>query len=145
MCIRDRSYEVLVSNVPDGEWIEIIDVTENKGGENVLQIDEVEFRYVQINCKQRATEYGFSLYEIEVNINEDEFFHLYTDIIGGGSVTNKSGKYDYLEIINLEAFPFEGYEFSGWLIDAEGTGKMISVQMDDHLSLIHISEPTRPY
>jgi endoglucanase Acf2 len=130
------SYEVLVSNVSDGEWIKIIDVTENKGGENIIQIDEVEFRYVQINCKQRATEYGFSLYEIEVNINEDEFFHLYTDIIGGGGVTNKSGKYDYLEIINLEAFAFEGYEFSGWLIDAEGTGKMISVQMDDHKLII---------
>ena len=84
----------------------------------------------------REGSWSFSLYEIEVNINEGEFFHLYTDIIGGGSVTNKSGKYDYLEIINLEAFAFEGYEFSGWLIDAEGTGKMISVQMDDHKLII---------
>ena len=48
------------------DWTTVQNNTSGKSGEQKIAIDNVNARYVRINCIKRVTAYGFSLYEVEV-------------------------------------------------------------------------------
>lgn len=61
-----KSYSVLTSM--DGEkWVEVYSSNEGVGGEEVVSFNPHSARFVKIDLRERATEWGFSLYEIEFN------------------------------------------------------------------------------
>jgi hypothetical protein len=60
-----RSYAIQVSN--DGrEWKDVYTVTDSKGGTEELRFAPVTARWVRVYCRQRATEWGNSIWEFQV-------------------------------------------------------------------------------
>lgn len=60
-----KSYRVEVSR--DGSaWRQVYATTTGNGGEDVARFDAVPARYVRVTGTQRATSYGYSLYELQV-------------------------------------------------------------------------------
>lgn len=62
-CATD--YNVQVSNNAKN-WTDVARVTDGKSGIKELSFDDVQGRYVKIECLNPATEYGYSLWEFEV-------------------------------------------------------------------------------
>jgi hypothetical protein len=60
-----KEYSIEVEN-DSGEWIQVYSTLEGDGGEDVVEWSTVRARKVKINCKKRATEWGYSIWEIEV-------------------------------------------------------------------------------
>ncbi len=58
-------YKVLLS-ADEQEWKEVFATTEGKGGEMKISIPTQSARFVKVECSKRATEWGYSLYEIEL-------------------------------------------------------------------------------
>ena len=48
------------------KWTTVQSTTSGKNGEQRIAVNNVNARYVRINCIKRVTPYGFSLYEVEV-------------------------------------------------------------------------------
>ncbi len=48
------------------DWTTVQNTTSGNSGEQRISVDNVDARYVRINCIKRATEWGFSLFEVEV-------------------------------------------------------------------------------
>ena len=64
-----KKYKVLVSN-DEKKWKVVFDKTSNMPNEHNqnIKIDPaVKARFLKVDCKKRATKYGFSIYEIMVN------------------------------------------------------------------------------
>ena len=60
-----KSYRVEVSR--DGtSWQQVYATTVGNGGEDVIRFPAVQARFVRVTGTQRATSYGYSLYEVEV-------------------------------------------------------------------------------
>jgi hypothetical protein len=60
-----KSYTVEVSR--DGStWQQVYATTIGNGGEDVVRFSPVPARYVRVTGTQRATSYGYSLYELQV-------------------------------------------------------------------------------
>ncbi|MEV0283426.1 penicillin acylase family protein [Kribbella sp. NPDC050820] len=60
-----RSYRVEVSS--DGSsWRQVYATTTGNGGEDVVRFGAVSARYVRVTGTQRATSYGYSIYELQV-------------------------------------------------------------------------------
>jgi hypothetical protein len=60
-----KSYKVEVSR--DGSaWQQVYATTAGDGGQDVLRFGAVPARYVRVTGTQRATSYGYSLYELQV-------------------------------------------------------------------------------
>ncbi|MCQ4045411.1 beta-N-acetylglucosaminidase domain-containing protein [Streptantibioticus rubrisoli] len=58
------AYRVLVS--PDGRsWRTAATVTTGRGGTETVRMDEADTRFIRVQCDQRATPYGISLWELE--------------------------------------------------------------------------------
>lgn len=65
-----KQYQIQVSN--DGTiWTPIYTNNANTGGVNTIGFDAVSARFVKMYAWQRATEYGYSLWEFEVYSNKD--------------------------------------------------------------------------
>nr|WP_319510277.1 discoidin domain-containing protein [uncultured Draconibacterium sp.] len=60
-----RAYEVQVS-IDAKNWETVYKTEEGEGGNNILEFESVEARYVKMNGLQRATQFGYSIYEMEV-------------------------------------------------------------------------------
>lgn len=60
-----KSYQIQVS-VDGGNWTDAYATREGKGESEEIRFDPVNARYVRIFCTERALEWGYSLYEIEV-------------------------------------------------------------------------------
>lgn len=60
-----RSYNILVS-LDGNAWKEVYATITGDGGEDDLSIEPVNARYLKLNGLERATQYGYSLYEILV-------------------------------------------------------------------------------
>ncbi|MBQ5358968.1 MAG: discoidin domain-containing protein, partial [Alistipes sp.] len=59
------AYRILLSN--DGaEWREVHAEQECKGGEQHIAVEPQAAQYVKVECSKRATQWGYSLYEIEL-------------------------------------------------------------------------------
>ncbi len=64
-----KTYQVLVSN-DQKKWTLVFDKTEkmpDTGKQNIDVSPTIKARYIKIDCKKRATQYGFSIYEITIN------------------------------------------------------------------------------
>ena len=61
-----KSYEIQVSN-DLYNWLTVYQTTQGDGGLDVITFDAVDARYVKMYGTERATQYGFSLWEFEVN------------------------------------------------------------------------------
>ncbi len=62
-----KEYKIQVADNPEGPWTDCIHVTQNTGaGLKTHEFPDKSGRYIRIYCIQRATEWGYSLYEIEV-------------------------------------------------------------------------------
>jgi F5/8 type C domain len=62
-----RSYRLEVS--PDGtQWREVFTTSAGNGGQDVVSFTPIEARFVRMTGMQRATSYGYSLYELEVYV-----------------------------------------------------------------------------
>jgi hypothetical protein len=60
-----RSYRIEVS--PDGtNWREVFTTGAGNGGQDVVSFTPTAARFVRMTGIQRATSYGYSLYELEV-------------------------------------------------------------------------------
>ncbi|HEX2926399.1 MAG TPA: glycosyl hydrolase family 8 [Ruminiclostridium sp.] len=60
-----KQYQIQVSS--DGfTWAVVYTKSNNEGGENVVNFNTVEARYIKMYAWQRATQYGYSLREFEV-------------------------------------------------------------------------------
>lgn len=59
-----REYSVMVS-AGDGKWREIFKTDNETGGKRTIRFDEQPVQQIKIMCNKRATEWGFSLYEVE--------------------------------------------------------------------------------
>jgi hyaluronoglucosaminidase len=58
------AYRVLVSS--DGRsWRTAATVTTGQGGTETVRMDEADTRFIRVQCDQRATPYGISLWELE--------------------------------------------------------------------------------
>ena len=65
MCIRDRDYDIQVSN-DENNWTTVKAMRNQDGGEDVVEFDTVSARYVRMQGVTRGTGYGYSLWEMEV-------------------------------------------------------------------------------
>ena len=64
-----QEYEIRVSS--DGIIWETIYATKNgEGGHEVINTGQCVARYLKISCRKRATEYGFSIHEIDIGLRE---------------------------------------------------------------------------
>jgi PKD repeat protein len=71
-----RSYTLQTS--PDGEtWTDVYNEDQSNGGIDSLKFDPTEAKFVRLNCIARATNYGFSIYEIEI-LRSDGRHYTYT-------------------------------------------------------------------
>ncbi|MFD0714555.1 S-layer homology domain-containing protein [Paenibacillus sp. GCM10027626] len=63
-----RSYQIQVADDPDAEenWRTVYSTTNGKGGVEEIAFPETEARYVRMYGTERATIYGYSLWEMEV-------------------------------------------------------------------------------
>ena len=61
-----KSYEIQVSN-DRFNWSTVYQTTQGDGGLDVITFPSVEARYVRMYGTERGTQYGFSLWEFEVN------------------------------------------------------------------------------
>ena len=60
-----KAYQVQVST--DGEnYTTVADITKNKKKDITHEFNTIEARYIKIYCTQKATKYGYSIYELEV-------------------------------------------------------------------------------
>ena len=60
-----KEYEIQVSD--NGEnWTRVHYTAQGKGGEEVIQFPAVQTRYVRVYCIQRALQWGYSIFEIEI-------------------------------------------------------------------------------
>ncbi|OXM83064.1 discoidin domain-containing protein [Paenibacillus rigui] len=60
-----KSYQIQISG--DAEhWTDVYRTTDGKGGLEEIRFPETEARYVRMYGTQRATQYGYSIYEFEV-------------------------------------------------------------------------------
>ncbi|MCL1943473.1 MAG: glycosyl hydrolase [Candidatus Azobacteroides sp.] len=57
-------YNVEVST-DQSYWTRIYDTTSGAAGETRITVDNVDARYIKINCIRRGTVYGFSIWEVE--------------------------------------------------------------------------------
>ncbi len=64
-----KEYEVQISN-DNSNWTTLKHVTNGSGGTEGISADATA-RYVRLYCMQRATQYGYSLYEIQIFNNEN--------------------------------------------------------------------------
>lgn len=48
------------------QWHEVYSTTEGKGGEQSIRFEPAKARYVKVECSERATMWGYSLFEVEV-------------------------------------------------------------------------------
>ncbi|HRX84670.1 MAG TPA: glycoside hydrolase family 3 C-terminal domain-containing protein [Phycisphaerae bacterium] len=60
------AYGVFVSN-DESNWASVYTTTQGDGGTDVITFPARQARYLRVFCGQRATEYGSSLWEIEVH------------------------------------------------------------------------------
>ncbi|WP_222840306.1 galactose-binding domain-containing protein [Echinicola rosea] len=60
-----KAYEILVSN-DAVSWETVYQTNEGTGGTENISLKPITARYVRVNGVKRATEFGYSLYEIEV-------------------------------------------------------------------------------
>ncbi len=64
------AYRVLVSS--DGRsWRTAATVTTGQGGTETVRMDEADTRFIRVQCDQRATPYGISLWELEAYAVQD--------------------------------------------------------------------------
>lgn len=60
-----REYELQTSNDAQ-HWTTVHKQTDSKGGSEQIGLNRTKARYVRINCISRATQFGYSIFEIEV-------------------------------------------------------------------------------
>ncbi|HAA11231.1 MAG TPA: hypothetical protein DCE41_05820, partial [Cytophagales bacterium] len=60
-----RAYTVQLSE-DSVSWSPAIDITDSDGGTDNLTFDSTAARYVRVDLHTRATEFGFSLWELKV-------------------------------------------------------------------------------
>jgi hypothetical protein len=60
-----RSYTLEVST-DSQTWTEVYKTDKGSGGLETIRFNSTQARWVRLNCKRRATPYGYSLYEIRV-------------------------------------------------------------------------------
>ncbi len=61
-----RSYDIRVST-DSLEWTTVYSTTSGNGSIDKISFDQVDARYITVYCTERATIYGYSLFEIEVH------------------------------------------------------------------------------
>ena len=66
-----KEYKILGSN-DNQEWSVLYEQNDSQGGNELINIPNSKARYIKIDCITRATEYGNSLYEIGVYVDEPE-------------------------------------------------------------------------
>lgn len=64
-----RSYRILLST-DQAEWAEVFSETNGRGGAVSVNFDPQPARYVKVDCIERATQWGSSLFEIQFNADE---------------------------------------------------------------------------
>ena len=62
-----RSYQVQSSDSPTGPWTNLVTTTTGDGGIDTLTVNGTG-RYVRMTGTVRATGYGYSLWDFQVNI-----------------------------------------------------------------------------
>ncbi len=60
-----KSYKIRVSTNAD-DWTEVYSTTSGNGGTDEITFNSINARYVQLYATERATSYGYSLWEMEV-------------------------------------------------------------------------------
>lgn len=60
-----KSYDIEVMN-QSGQWVRVYSNDEADGGEDIVQVEPVLTGKMRVFCNKRATEWGFSIWEIEV-------------------------------------------------------------------------------
>jgi endoglucanase Acf2 len=60
-----RSYRIEARNADDDEWTTLATETHGDGGTDTLDLDG-SWRYVRLHGTERATPYGYSLYDLEI-------------------------------------------------------------------------------
>ena len=61
-----RAYSVLVSG-SDGAWETVHEARQSRGGHEIIQFPARPVGKIKLDLHERATEWGFSIYEIEIN------------------------------------------------------------------------------
>lgn len=61
-----KAYKIQVSQ--DGQaWTDVVSVTNGDGGQDALTFSPVSATFLRVYCTQRATQWGYSIYEINVS------------------------------------------------------------------------------
>jgi len=63
-----KSYKIQVADDPSSEenWRDVYSTTEGKGGLETISFEETNSRYIRMYGMERATQYGYSIWEFEV-------------------------------------------------------------------------------
>ena len=101
-------YNVEVSTDKE-DWTSVFATSTGSGGEERIIIDNVNGRYIKINCIKRATQYGFSIYEVEVYgeskgsriVDEKEDVSIFFNPINNTLFIESSQPPEHIDLFNM--------------------------------------------
>jgi hypothetical protein len=62
-----KAYEIQVS-ADSLSWKKVYSTTSGKGGKEIITFNKIKTRYIRLNASQRATTYGYSIYEFQIDL-----------------------------------------------------------------------------
>ncbi|MCI8956983.1 MAG: hypothetical protein HFG29_08360 [Eubacterium sp.] len=114
-----KTYDVYVSETgKEGSWVKVISETNGKAGKNRYTFTPVDAKYIKLDLKYRALNYGYYLYEIEVftiGSTEDKT----TDNIALNAVASASS----FDGTNTADKAIDGNKNSIWQTPKQGTNE----------------------
>ena len=76
-----RSY-ILLSSLDEINWDTVYTETRGNGSEDILLFSPDTAKYIRLDCLTRATQYGFSIYELEICRSDGTIYLPVNNIIG---------------------------------------------------------------
>ncbi|MCY3414539.1 MAG: discoidin domain-containing protein [Candidatus Heimdallarchaeota archaeon] len=128
------SYEIQLSN-DSNNWETIYTSSNSNGGIDEIYVAELRARFVRMFGLDRATEYGYSIYEFEVYGRSGVQYSLTTNLVGSGYVSPSYGIYDEGTSVTITASTISGWRFDHWEGDVTGNVPTINVIMDSHKNI----------
>lgn len=135
-----KQYLIQASN-DNATWNTVAKQTAGQGGTEDIRVPLTTARYVRMQGVQRATQYGFSLYEFEVyNTASTPTFTVTTNVSGNGTMS-PSGSVAVLQGASqtFTAVPASGYAVGSMVVDGQNVGLDASYTFADVTSAHSIS------
>lgn len=140
-----KSYQIEVSE-DQNSWTEIYAESNGDGNWDDIQIERATGRYLRLNFDERATEWGFSLWELEVYNNITTAVKELSQIrVYPNPAIDQIQIDSYDQILSIKLTDLNGRQFSGLNLNAQGQLDTYLIKTGIYLLTVNTKNDTRTF